>query len=289
MNKNKGQYFINISEICLAEYGWSQETTAIILQRAQEQKQIFTVTSHQNISYRISSHPKIYIGDDQETIATQTEEQDEIFCYQKSLDLLQNNFEDFKRFSHGEILSLKAQLASRPREGSHKSSGPNYGVLQEAFIRSVQERIISLERQLRDKQQAKGKLFEKLLEKPRPTESYNVNNNDCHWIESSLLGQNDSVEKRVQAQSSENKESPQMKESNAPRSKVKKQKNKNNESINCNTGSSPQEITNESKESQQQRKANRRKKTNKRTTPKNNKTVKPQVQRRKYILIVSAF
>ncbi len=136
MNKNKGQYFINISEICLAKYGRSQEKTAAMLQSAQEQKQIFTVTSHQNISYQISSHPKIYIEDDQETIATKTVEKDEICCNPNSLDSLQNNFEVFKRFSQGEILSLKAQLASRPRESSHKSSGPNYGALihlSEAF------------------------------------------------------------------------------------------------------------------------------------------------------------
>ena len=250
--KNKGQYLINISEICLAEYGWSQETTAAMLQRAQEQKLIHTVISHQKISYRISSHPKIYIEDDRESIATQTEhEQDEIFYHPNSLDSLQNDLEDFKRFSHGEILSLKAQLAPRPRESPHKSSGPNYEALQEAFIRSLQDRIISLERQLSEKQETIGKLFEKLLEKPRPTESYNVNKNNCHCIQSSLLGESDSVEKRAQAQAPENKESPQKKESNEPRSKEKKQKNKNNESTNSSTGSAPQETTKESKDSQQ--------------------------------------
>ena len=98
--KNKGQYLNNNSEFCHAEYGWSQETIAAMLQRAQEQKQINTVISHQKISYRISSHPKIYIEDDRELIATQTE-QDEIFYHQNSLDSLQNDLEDFKRFSHG--------------------------------------------------------------------------------------------------------------------------------------------------------------------------------------------
>eukprot|EP00112_Aurelia_sp_Birch-Aquarium-sp1_P008980 Seg2005.5 transcript_id=Seg2005.5/GoldUCD/mRNA.D3Y31 product="hypothetical protein" protein_id=Seg2005.5/GoldUCD/D3Y31 len=134
--KNKGQYLINISEICLAEFGWSQETTAAMLQRAQEQKQIHTVISHQKISYRISSHPKMYIEDDRESIGTQTE-QDEIFYNPNSLDSLQNDLEDFKRFSHEEILSLKAQLAPRPRESPHKSSEPNYEALQEAFVRSL--------------------------------------------------------------------------------------------------------------------------------------------------------
>ena len=110
-----------------------------------------------------------------------------------SLDSLQNDLEDFKRFSHGEILSLKAQLAPRPRESPHKSNGPNYVAPQEALIKSLQDCIISLERQLRDKQGIIEKLFEKLLKKPRPTESYNVNNN-CHCIQSSLLGQSDEVE-----------------------------------------------------------------------------------------------
>ena len=130
--------------ICHAEYGWSQETRAAMLQRAQEQKQIHTVVSHQKISYRISSHPKIYIKDDRESIATQTE-QDEIFCKQNSLDSLQNDLKDFNRCSYREILTLKAQLAPRPSESPHKSNGPNYEAPQEALIKSLQDHIISLE------------------------------------------------------------------------------------------------------------------------------------------------
>ena len=244
--KNKGQYLNNISEICHAEYGWSQETTAAMLQRAQEQHQIHTVISYQKIAYRINSHPKVYIEDNRESIATQTE-QDEIFCKRNSLDSLQNDLEDFKRFSHGEILSLKALLAPRQRESPHKSNGPNYEAPQEALIKSLQDRIKSLEMQLRDKQGIIEKLFEKLLEKPRPTESYNVNNN-CHCIQSSLLGQNDSVEKRAQVP--DNKESPQKKESNKPRPKEKKQKNMNNESTNSSAGSAPQETAKESNDRQ---------------------------------------
>ena len=107
--KNKGQYLNNISEICHAEYGWSQETTAAMLQRAQEQKQIHTVISHQKISYRISSHPKIYIEDDRESIATQTE-QDDIFYNQNSLDSLQTTSKTSNASATGRFCPSKPNL-----------------------------------------------------------------------------------------------------------------------------------------------------------------------------------
>ena len=58
------------------------------------------------------------------------------------------------------------------------------------------------------------------------------------------------MEKCAQAQTPDNKESPQKKESNESRSKEKKQKNKNNESTNSSAGSAPQETAKESKDNQ---------------------------------------
>ena len=81
------------------------------------------------------------------------------------LERLQNEFEEYKRFSHGEILTLKAAIASRPNSPTQPPprQNPPDDMLKEALLRSLHERITSLESQLQDKQ----RIIEKLLDGPK--------------------------------------------------------------------------------------------------------------------------
>ena len=106
---------------------------------------------------------KICIEDDSESRFTQTDPlpiDDRITM--KEFDRIQNDLEDFKRYTHGEILSMKADVASR-----QKSPTPipttRMDKDREALVRSLQERILSLEKQLQDKQY----IIERLLDGPR--------------------------------------------------------------------------------------------------------------------------
>ena len=67
------------------------------------------------VSYRRSDCMKVYIESDIESVETQTEpdqtSQHEIF-HDPNVRL-QNDHEEFKRFIHGKILTIKAQVANR--------------------------------------------------------------------------------------------------------------------------------------------------------------------------------
>ena len=68
------------------------------------------------------------------------------------------DFEDFKKFIHGEVLDLKSQLETRLP--SVPSAAPRPVIdYERAFIKSLEHRIISLEKQLDDKQSIINKLL----------------------------------------------------------------------------------------------------------------------------------
>ncbi len=73
---------------------------------------------------------------------------------------IQTDFVEFKRFTHGEILSLKADVANRSPGRKAYTHDTHTDRDREALLRCLQERIISLEKQLQDKQY----IIEKLLE-----------------------------------------------------------------------------------------------------------------------------
>ena len=165
--KRQGQYLNNIADICTVDYGWQRSTTSAILCEAINQRAIYTAMSGQNVSYRRSDCAKVCIESDIESVETQTEpdqtNQHEIL--QDPSFRLQNDHEEFKRFIHSEILAIKAQLANRsyssPRE-NYSNGSTNGSHLHEALIRALQERIISLEKQLNEKQRT----IEKILDGP---------------------------------------------------------------------------------------------------------------------------
>ena len=77
------------------------------------------------------------------------------------LDRFRSDFVEFKRFLHGEILSWKAENASRSPNPKVKTQCDRD---REALVTCFQQQIISLERQLQDKQF----IIEKLLDGHKP-------------------------------------------------------------------------------------------------------------------------
>ena len=161
-SKSKGRYFENIAELCQTKHGWSNATTSAALEEASKQKKIFSSIVNGKLSYR-KCDKKLCIEDDSESRFTQTDPlptDDSISL--KDLDRIHTDLEDFKRYTHGEILSMKAEVANR-QKSPNPHSMTRMDKDREALVRSLQERILSLEKQLQDKQY----IIERLLDGPR--------------------------------------------------------------------------------------------------------------------------
>ena len=165
--KRQGLYLENIANVCLSEFGWPEEKTIASLKQAEDLGRIYTTVSNYKQSYRIKNPSNIPCQDGQ---ASMTLPEHHDTNSSTSLDAIQRDFEDFKRFSHAEILSLKAQIAPKSSESPKRAPKDRIEVVQEALIKSLHERIFSLERQLSEKQEIIRKLLENSFEKPlRPT------------------------------------------------------------------------------------------------------------------------
>ena len=102
------------------------------------------------------------IEDESETNVTQTDPLPlNDFVTKDQLDRFQTDFVEFKRFANGEILSLKAEITSRSPNPKVKTQCDRD---RKALVTCLQQRIISLERQLQDKQF----IIEKLLDGQKP-------------------------------------------------------------------------------------------------------------------------
>ena len=166
--KKQGLYLENIANACFSEFGWPMEKTIATLKHAEDLGRIYTTVSNNKQSYRIKN-PSVTPCQDGQASMTQPEHLHEANS-STTLDAIQRDFEDFKRFSHAEILSLKAQIAPKSKESPKQTSEDRIEVVQEALIRSLHERIFSLERELSEKQEIIRKLLENSFERPlRPT------------------------------------------------------------------------------------------------------------------------
>ena len=137
--KKIGQYYENVIDLCADEYGWTETETNTAIEAVKEQSVIREVTS--------SNHKKAYRVTNPNFVKIQQSNKPVL------LGSSINNADDvveFKKIIHSEILSLKAQV-------EHKIHSPVQEPEQEpdymkALIRSLQDRVISLERQLQQKQ-----------------------------------------------------------------------------------------------------------------------------------------
>ncbi len=155
-----GQYLEYITGFCEKEYKWDQTKTESALEHAIKTGFVYTAPSNNKISYRINTQ-EIIIQDNVKSVETQTEEA--TLTDAREFTNLHNDLQEFKRFAHDEILSLKAQVYNRnPAEKIGKIEKDDTHL--KPLLRSLEQRIISLEKQLDDKQ----RIIEALIRWPSP-------------------------------------------------------------------------------------------------------------------------
>ena len=159
--RGKGQYFENIVAECSSEFGWDGPKVYTAIEKAKELQMIKCVICHNKISYRKadSSGKNVCIRDnvDQNTTHIIVDIEENNVTPLAPIDRLQEDFEDFKRHVSTEIASLKHP---KPINVEDPRRTPEAGInYEKAFIRSLESRILSLEKQLEQKQN----IIEKLL------------------------------------------------------------------------------------------------------------------------------
>ena len=177
--KHHGQYIENIASACAGQLGWDRPKTIAALRKAVELQAIREVTTHGKTSYRCILPTKNVIIRDSDDVNSPTGCEVEGQPPQSNTDVLdesvhemesqspqtdsgvkdpadqrgiESNFQDFKEFVWGELASLRNQKIGN-------MAGPDHINYEKAFIRSLEHRSSSLEKQLEQKQQ----IIEKLL------------------------------------------------------------------------------------------------------------------------------
>eukprot|EP00795_Rhopilema_esculentum_P001861 gene1861-16357_t len=128
---SKGRHMDSIASFCLSKHGWDKTKTVAILDQAVNEGKLYTTMSHNKVSYRIKDQENI---DTENEYFNPTSERDSEWPKSKGyvnvgdFKRIQAELEEFKRFSHGEILLLKAQTANRPNidPSGKMSSRPHY-------------------------------------------------------------------------------------------------------------------------------------------------------------------
>lgn len=180
-SKHDGQYIDNIASACADQLGWDRPKTVAALRKAVELEAIREVTTHGKTSYRcIQPTKNVIIRDSVEVdvnsaagcevegqspqsntdVLDESVDEMESQSPQTSSDVkdpthqrgIESDFQDFKEFVWGELASLRNQKIGN-------TAGPDHINYEKAFIRSLEHRILSLEKQLEQKQQ----IIEKLL------------------------------------------------------------------------------------------------------------------------------
>ena len=139
--KKVGHYHENIVDLCADECGWTETETTATIEAAKEQSFIREVTS--------SNHKRAYCVTNPSFVKIQQSNKP-VLSGSSTNDA--DDFVELKKFIHSEILSLKAKVAHKihsPVKEPEPEQEPDY---MKALIRSLQGRVISLERKLQQKQ-----------------------------------------------------------------------------------------------------------------------------------------
>ena len=149
--KHKGQYLDNICDVCTNEHGWERETTMTAIEVAIKRGLIHETVMNNEVSYCITSTPMVTIHDNTVPVCTQTDFHET--TRDDDLHNLQTQFLEFKRYAFDELAVLRSKQSTVDSEDNYLKP----------LLRSMEHRIISLERQLEDKQ----RIIEKLIAGPK--------------------------------------------------------------------------------------------------------------------------
>ena len=184
---------------------------------------MYTSIVHGKLSYW-KYDDKICIEDDKESCYTQTDPttQNE-FISKKDFGRFLIDFEESKRYVHCEMLSIKADVASRQKSQNPPKSPDGD---RKALVRTLNERILSLDKQLNEKQYVIKKLFD------GPKQNYITS---LHEIPS---GQNNNTSPQTEANEEQKRKSCDSSKLNSKRPTATEGTNKNN-SVKTPTTSKP--------------------------------------------------
>ena len=127
------------------------------IEAAKKDGLISEVTNNEKVSYRILDKGHQLLANSADVVDLTAKECDQ----SDDCDSIPgSDFVEFKKFIHEEVLSLKALMSKQTSTESEKNAKKPPIDYEAVFIRSLQDRILSLERQLDEKQ----KIIEKLLE-----------------------------------------------------------------------------------------------------------------------------
>ena len=142
--KKIGQYQENVVELCTEEYGWTEAAKKHSISKE-------VASSNNKKSYRVTNQNVVKIQQNDQPLCLGFNNNDA------------DDFVEFKKFIHSEILSLKAQVTHKIQSPVREQEPGQETDYMKDLIRSLQDRIVSLERQLQQKQW----IIEKLLDGPK--------------------------------------------------------------------------------------------------------------------------
>ena len=167
-SSKQGRYLENIADLCKTKHGWDLTTTKAAIAEATQQQRIYTSVMNGKISYR-KQKEKISSGEEEfRDTDMQTDPIAELTCRKDDEDFerLVVDFQDFKEHTFKEISSLRAEFEKGQTDGNGKDKMDLQGKMDqvnEALVRSLHERIFSLERQLAYQRD----IISKLLDRPK--------------------------------------------------------------------------------------------------------------------------
>ena len=158
--KQSGQNLENIAETCGSEDGLDEATTTTssvpAIRTAKKNSILYKVPENKNTSCsKSSSKKKVSIED----ITNLSADQRSIAEPEKYVHV--DEYLDFKKFIHSEVQSIKAEIEFGANDVAAVHAS-NMDPLVNMLIQSLKDRIVSLEKQLDEKQ----KIIEKLIERP---------------------------------------------------------------------------------------------------------------------------
>ena len=153
--RNKGQYIDNVCSFCKKEFDWDRPKSMAAIETAKEIGLVRQVNNSDKclriVETCIESTPptpdeRIESSSPSKTIGEIDEKEDLV---------------DFKKYIHSELLSIKAHVFNRSLSETVTNGSNNFNY-EKMFIKSLEDRIVSLEKQLHHKQ----RIIDKLLEQP---------------------------------------------------------------------------------------------------------------------------
>ena len=153
--KSKGQYINNVLAFCKKEFDWDGPKTMEAIEAAKS-KGIVRQVNNSDKCLRIVEGGSVstpLIPDERIETSSPSKQVGEV---DEEEDLI-----DFEKYIHSELLSIKAHVFNRSLSESVNNGSSNFNY-EKMFIKSLEDRIMSLEKQLHQKQG----IIDKLLEQP---------------------------------------------------------------------------------------------------------------------------